>query len=274
YDSRDELWQVNVRDLYANPGERTRHIDVIRQKGFTRDFPLDLKKKDGTVINALITSVIRKDKNGNVVGFQGSVRDITELKRAEAALTESFATFRTVMDSLDALVYVADMQTYEILFINQYGRKLWGDLTGRICWKSLQVNQAGPCPFCTNEKILDPGGNPNGILIWEFRNTITGQWYECHDSAIRWTDGRIVRLEIATDITERKRAEEALRQANKQLNLLSSITRHDILNQLMALKGYLYLSKEMIDNPTTLTGYIQKEERPCRCRSQKSGGLR
>ncbi|MCX6690652.1 MAG: PAS domain-containing sensor histidine kinase [Methanoregula sp.] len=62
------------------------------------------------------------------------------------------------------------------------------------------------------------------------------------------------------DITDRKRMEEALRQANKQLNLLSSITRHDILNQLMALKGYLYLSKEMIDNPTTLTGYIQKEE--------------
>ncbi|MDD3136064.1 MAG: HAMP domain-containing sensor histidine kinase [Methanoregula sp.] len=51
-----------------------------------------------------------------------------------------------------------------------------------------------------------------------------------------------------------------MQQANKQLNLLSSITRHDILNQLMALKGYLYLSKEMIDNPTTLSGYIQKEE--------------
>ena len=383
YDSRDELLQVNVRDLYADPGERARHVAIIRQKGFTSDFPIDLKMKDGTVINTLITSVIRKDKNGNVVGFQGSIRDITELKRAEAALTESFATFRTVMDSLDSLVYVADMKTYEILFINQYGRKIWGDLTGRICWKSLQVNQEGPCPFCTNKKILDPDGNPNGVLIWEFRNTITGQWYECHDSAIQWTDGRIVRLEIATDITDRKRvvealrqseekirtvlenvpdlilvhrngiilyinpssvevmgytqdelinkqmidfivpkyrpiideaiskqmngktiepyeieiltksggrrtvvvggtvieysgssaslnvltditerklAVDALRQANRQLNLLSSITRHDILNQLMALKGYLELSHEVIDDPTILTGYIRKEE--------------
>ncbi|MCX6690540.1 MAG: HAMP domain-containing sensor histidine kinase [Methanoregula sp.] len=51
-----------------------------------------------------------------------------------------------------------------------------------------------------------------------------------------------------------------MRQANKQLNLLSSVTRHDILNQLMALKGYLYLSKDKIDNPTVLSGYIQKEE--------------
>ncbi|MCX6690892.1 MAG: HAMP domain-containing sensor histidine kinase, partial [Methanoregula sp.] len=41
---------------------------------------------------------------------------------------------------------------------------------------------------------------------------------------------------------------------------LSSITRHDILNQLMALKGYLYLSHKVIDNPTTLIEYIKKEE--------------
>ena len=65
---------------------------------------------------------------------------------------------------------------------------------------------------------------------------------------------------MGRDITERKRAEEALQRANKQLNLLSSITRHDILNQLMALKGYLYLSHEVIDNPTTLIEYIKKEE--------------
>ncbi|MFA5376238.1 MAG: MASE3 domain-containing protein [Dehalococcoidia bacterium] len=63
-----------------------------------------------------------------------------------------------------------------------------------------------------------------------------------------------------TDITDRKQAEEALRQANKQLNLLSSITRHDILNQLMALKGYLELSHEVIDKPETLIEYITKGE--------------
>jgi PAS domain S-box-containing protein len=227
---------------------------------FTRQIEHRIIRRDGEVRHIIVRFGITKDAEGRTVKTHGANQDITELKRAEAALTESFATFRTVMDSLDSLVYVADMKTYEILFINQYGRKIWGDLTGGICWKSLQVNQEGPCPFCTNKKIVDSEGNPTGILIWEFRNTITGQWYECHDSAIQWTDGRIVRLEIATDITERKRVEEALRQANKQLNLLSSITRHDILNQLMALKGYLELSHEVIDNPTTLIEYIKKEE--------------
>jgi signal transduction histidine kinase len=66
---------------------------------------------------------------------------------------------------------------------------------------------------------------------------------------------------FAMNVTERKRAEDALRQANKQLNLLSSITRHDILNQLMALKGYLELSHEEINNPATLTEFIKKEEK-------------
>jgi len=53
---------------------------------------------------------------------------------------------------------------------------------------------------------------------------------------------------------------EALRQANKKLNLLSSITRHDILNQLFALKGYLELSHDVIDNPEALREFIKKEQ--------------
>ncbi|MCX6690407.1 MAG: PAS domain-containing sensor histidine kinase [Methanoregula sp.] len=62
------------------------------------------------------------------------------------------------------------------------------------------------------------------------------------------------------DITERKQAEVALQQANKQLNLLSSVTRHDILNQLMALKGYLELSLDVIDKPEALKEFIKKEQ--------------
>ena len=109
------------------------------------------------------------------------------------------------MDSLDALVYVADMKTYEILFLNQYGRKTWGDLTGKICWESLQSDQEGPCPFCTNEKLLDLEGDPAGILVWEFQNTTNGHWYECHDNAIQWIDGRTVRCLLYTSPSPRDR---------------------------------------------------------------------
>jgi len=62
------------------------------------------------------------------------------------------------------------------------------------------------------------------------------------------------------DITSLRQAEDALRMANNKLNLLSGITRHDIRNQLMALKTYIQLSEESVENPAQLAGYLKREE--------------
>ncbi len=114
-----------------------------------------------------------------------------------------------ILDSLEALVYVADLETYEILYENQYGQKLFGDLVGKICWKAfLQKNS--PCPFCSKHSVLTEKGE-NASHKWECYSTLTGRWYIVHDRAIRWVDGRLVRLEIAYDITERKQFEESLK---------------------------------------------------------------
>ncbi len=113
------------------------------------------------------------------------------------------------LNSLDGLAYVSDMKTYETLFVNKYGKKIWGDFTGKPCWQNLQTGQNGPCSFCTNDRLLQSDGTPAEVYVWEFQNTVTERWYECRDSAILWPDERMVRLEIATDITERKKAEEA-----------------------------------------------------------------
>ncbi|MEI7435156.1 MAG: PAS domain S-box protein, partial [Methanomicrobiales archaeon] len=193
--SWDEIWETILRD-------RQYTVETVIMAHDGREIPVEMG----------LNYLKFKDKQYCCC----FAKDITERKLAESALAKSFATFRTVMDSLDALVYVADMNTFEILFVNQYGSKIWGDLTGKICWESLQSDQKGPCPFCTNEKLLHNEGHPVGIIVWEFQNTITGQWYECHDSAIQWIDGRIVRIEIATDITERKRAEEALSESEQK----------------------------------------------------------
>ena len=61
---------------------------------------------------------------------------------------------------------------------------------------------------------------------------------------------------IFRDITEQKKEEEALLQANRKLRLLSSVTRHDILNQLTVLQGYLELSQELVTDPV-LAGYLE-----------------
>lgn len=63
-------------------------------------------------------------------------------------------------------------------------------------------------------------------------------------------------LFVLRDITERKQSELALAEANKKISLLSNITRHDIRNQLMALKVYLQLSEESLDNPAEMSEYL------------------
>jgi len=135
--------------------------------------------------------------------------------------------FIKVLNGQDAAIYIADMDTYEILFINKYGRDRWGDIEGKICWKELQTGQTGPCEFCTNEYLVDANGKPSGIYRWEFRNTIDNRWYDCRDQAIEWIDGRIVRIETATDITERKQMEEGLAEHLSNLENLVNIRNEE-----------------------------------------------
>ncbi len=178
------------------------------------------------------------------------------LAHSQKILQESEARFRVILDSLDALVYVADMETYEILFLNEYGRRIFGDIAGETCWQSLQSGQTGPCSFCTNKFLLDEQRQPAGIYGWEFRNLINQRWYFIHDQAIEWTDGRIVRMEIATDITERKLAETRLAEESERLLVtLQSIADGVITTDT---EGNIVLLNPVAEK---ITGWTQAEAR-------------
>ena len=141
--------------------------------------------------------------------------EIAERKKKEESLKTSEQRFLTVLDSIDATVYVADMDTYEILFMNQHMIERFGqDMTGKVCWSVFRA-EAGPCMHCTNDRLIDENGNPTGVHVWDDKNPVTGKWYINYDRAIEWMDGRLVRLQIATDVTEFKHMEEKLRQTQK-----------------------------------------------------------
>ncbi|MDM8561259.1 PAS domain S-box protein [Candidatus Parabeggiatoa sp. HSG14] len=140
------------------------------------------------------------------------IRDITDIKQNEVALKDAHERLLTILDSLGSLVYVADMQTYELLYVNKYGQNAFGEIvSGQLCWKTLHKEQNQPCSQCSNSQLLNDKGEPTGVYTSEIQDKGTGKWYLTHDRAIRWVDGRLVRLQIATDITARKRTEEALK---------------------------------------------------------------
>jgi len=70
-------------------------------------------------------------------------QEISDRKRAERYIKESEKRFATVMNSMESVIYVADMETYELLFINEYTRNLFGDVLGQVCWKAMQSGHTG-----------------------------------------------------------------------------------------------------------------------------------
>jgi two-component system phosphate regulon sensor histidine kinase PhoR len=141
------------------------------------------------------------------------------------ALYEQFIAITSIVNSMNAVVYVADLETHELLFLNPYAEKLFGtEVVGRRCYEVLQAGQKGPCAFCTNERLI-VNGQPGPPVVWEFQNTVTRHWFQCIDRAIRWWDGRLVRMEVAFDITERKEADKFREQ---YVGLVS----HDLRNPL------------------------------------------
>ncbi|MEN8231194.1 MAG: GAF domain-containing protein [Thermodesulfobacteriota bacterium] len=151
-------------------------------------------------------------------------RELSGHHDIEKMLWEKQDQLFKVLDSLDAIVYVADMESYEILFVNRYAEKLFGNITGKICWQVLQSNMTGPCPFCKNSEIVSSDGKPEDIILWEIQNTITGKWYSIRDRAINWLDGRVVHLQIAIDISDRKKAEAALQASEEKFRTVADFT--------------------------------------------------
>lgn len=154
------------------------------------------------------------DLSASIQEFEAIIHAI-ESRDSQVANTAE--RFKSVLNSLDAVVYVVDMESYQVLFINKYGYQIWGDCTGGVCYLSLQRGQEAPCDFCTNSQLVDQKGYPTGVLVRESQNSVDQQWYECRDQAIRWSDGRMVRMTIAININERKRMEDALLAEKERL---------------------------------------------------------
>lgn len=215
--SEKELLALSITDLNLDAAKNnySRMWQNINY-GETLTFESTILRKDGSKFPCevyLQAFMLNEKPIILATGF-----NISERKYIEESLKYSKLQLEAVHNNMDAIIYISDMESYEILFMNNHLKKHVGkDLTGNLCWKSLHKNQDGPCEFCTNNNLIDADGNPTEPHIWEFYNQMMGKWFELHDIAIPWINGKLVRMEIAIDITARKQIERKKNELNELL---------------------------------------------------------
>ena len=87
YDNKEELIKIgSMAQLYSSPGDASRIQEILSKQDYAEDVEQELRRKDGEKIYALATASTRKDSKGNVIGYKVTIKDITDLKRAEEEL--------------------------------------------------------------------------------------------------------------------------------------------------------------------------------------------
>jgi len=220
--SREEMIGLKARETYVLFEDRLKFQQKIEREGFVRDYEIKLRKKDGTEMDCLLTATVRKAADGNILGYQGIIRDITERKRAE----EEYRTIlRTTMDGF----WIADIQG-RFLDVNDAYCHLIGYSRDELLTMKISAVEAIEKPEETAQRvkrIMESGG---------------GRFETCH----RRKDGGMIDLEVSVnytkigggrlfvflrDITERKRIEEEREKLIHELQ--------DALANIKTLRGLL-----------------------------------
>lgn len=125
-----------------------------------------------------------------------------------------------IVEALEGTLYIADMASYRVLFVNRTAREIFGgNLIGQVCYEVFSSRGTGPCPFCANGRLLDEKGKIAPPVVQEIQDPTADRWYKRVDRAIRWRGGRWVRMGITFDVTEAKRLAAELGRTREELQM-------------------------------------------------------
>jgi PAS domain S-box-containing protein len=231
----------------------------LKTEGYIRYEDLPLETKEGKAISVEFVSNVYCVGNRSII--QCNIRDITERKMAHEILQVSETRYRRLFETAQDGILILDRDSGEIIDANTFIINMLGyplsDFIGRQLWEL--------------------GFLKDKSLAREAFAKLKTDWYiRYEDLPLETKQGKAISVEFVSnvycvgdrriiqcnirDVTERKRAEEALALASRKLNLMSGITRHDIMNQLTGLSCSLELALETVKDPegTILINLAQK----------------
>ncbi|PKL40682.1 MAG: hypothetical protein CVV44_03500 [Spirochaetae bacterium HGW-Spirochaetae-1] len=236
--ARNEMRGMNITKI------NLLSLDVVRER-------MD-RVKNGEQVNFVFKHRLAGGEMRDVVVNSGRVdfqektlllsiiHDISDRVKAETALKESHEQFLTVLNGMDANIYVADTKNYEIIFANKHFKDTFGEnVIGRTCHAVIQGEKESPCFFCINRQVHAVSGSDRDVMRWEYQSSVNGKWYQALERIINWIDGRPVRISIAMDITEKKRLEREILNISENERIRIGHDLHDGIGQYFTGMGYL-----------------------------------
>jgi len=125
YGSREEFFQIPVSDLYSDKEERETFLGLLHREGQAKDYPIKGRKKDGTIVDVLITNIMVKNPDGSPKMFVGTIRDVTDQKHMIRTLKESEEKYRTLADNAPVGILTCD-RSGNITYLNHKVIELLG----------------------------------------------------------------------------------------------------------------------------------------------------
>lgn len=262
YDSEDEMIGKPIAaTFYYNPEQRDRFLAAIVREGVVTGMETVLKRRDGSPVTVSTNSHKYFDRDGNYLGVEGTFRDITSQRRADEALKESVERYRAIFENTGTAMVLIEEDTVisianaEFVRMSGYSRE---EIEGKMKWTMLVVRE--DLDRMLAQHRLRREQHEEALRNYEFRFVTKGGDIRNIYLTIDTIPGTKQSVASLMDITEKIRAQESLKLANRKLNLLNSITRHDILNQLAGLSGFLELVEQQVTDPTLLS-YLEREKK-------------
>jgi len=233
----------------------------------TPDHPIDIIEHriimpDGTIRWQRWSDRAIFDHSGTVTEYQSVGRDITEEKATRTALEESEEKFRSFVENADDIIFSmtpAGIFTYVSPRLKDLLGYNTDELTGRSFKHFIHPDDLPAYQEFVQQTRI-PDEKKSGIDYRIRHKNGTWLWHTTTISLIRDTGENVISfLGISRDISGHRKSEEALRRANRQLSLLSGITRHDILNKITGILGYLQLA-ELKSRDPDIGAYLEKME--------------